>query len=134
MRLVARTGAFPAGATIVGVGVILAGAVRLLGLDRLPFPVCTFRAVTGIPCLTCGSTRAFGRLASLDFVGALAMQPLVTAVALLIGLWGLADLALFSLRRQALTIQCSAREVLALTWVTLGLALVNWAYLIAMHR
>jgi hypothetical protein len=134
MRLVARTGRFPTGATIVGAGAVAAVAVRLLRLDQLPFPLCTFRAVTGIPCMTCGSTRALGRLAALDLPGAFVMQPLITAIGLLLIVWGLADLALFTLRRRALSLDCTAREALGITWVVLALALANWAYLIAMGR
>lgn len=41
-------------------------------------PVCAFRAITGIPCPTCGGTRALLALARLDLGAALAWNPLVT--------------------------------------------------------
>ncbi len=133
MRVVVRARAFPLGAAIAG-GALLAGLlVRLLHLDRLPISLCTFRTVTGIPCMGCGGTRAVGALARLDLSGALAMHPLVTLLALGIALWGLVDLVLL-VRRRALVFQLTARDVWLLTWTVLGLGLVNWAYLIVRGR
>lgn len=37
---------------------------------------CPFRALTGVPCATCGMTRAFVRLAHGQLAGALAASPL----------------------------------------------------------
>ena len=67
-------------------------AVALLHLDRLPFALCVFRGLTGLPCPTCGSTRAVGRLAALDLAGALAMNPLTTLAAAGVVGWAVADL------------------------------------------
>jgi hypothetical protein len=52
VRLVAR-GATPLGAIFLACGLV-AAAVGLLHLDRLPVTFCAFKAVTGIPCLGCG--------------------------------------------------------------------------------
>jgi hypothetical protein len=49
-------------------------------------PVCAFRAITGVPCPTCGGTRALLALSRLDAAAALAWNPLVTlAVAAFLG-------------------------------------------------
>jgi hypothetical protein len=133
VRLVARENAPPIGAWLAGSAGLGALLVRLLGLDRLPFPVCTFKALTGLPCMSCGSTRAFGLLGRLDLAGALRMQPLATLAALAILLWGLVDLAL-RFRRRALRLECTHRQALWLTWIALGLVLVNWAYLLVFLR
>jgi hypothetical protein len=45
-------------------------------------PPCLFRSVTGLPCPTCGSTRAILALARLDLAGAVALNPLAAAAAL----------------------------------------------------
>jgi hypothetical protein len=130
MRLEAKTGAFPTGAVLGGGGLVAGTAVRVLRLDHLPWPLCTFRAITGLPCLTCGSTRAFGRLAAFDLRAAFLFQPLVTSLALLVLLWALVDLALL-VRGRALVFRCSGREA---RWLGLGLlilALANWGYLVA---
>jgi len=58
-------------------------AVVALALRRLaPFvagfaPICPIHALLGIPCASCGGTRAALRLARLDFIGAVAENPLV---------------------------------------------------------
>ena len=82
MRLIARAGATPLGAIFLACGLVVAAAVGLLHLDRLPVTFCAFKAVTGVPCMGCGTTRAFARLFNLDLPGAVSMNPLSAAVAL----------------------------------------------------
>lgn len=133
LRLVAREGAPPLGVVFGGIGVLAGAAVVFLHLDRLPFALCIFKGLTGLPCPTCGSTRALGRLFSLDLAGALAMNPFATLVALLMVGWALADLALLP-RRQALGLELSPRLGFALRVAALFLFLANWAYLVATGR
>jgi hypothetical protein len=133
MRLVVREKASPLGLIVTGAGVLAALAIRVLHLDGLPIPLCAFRAVTGVPCMGCGSTRALGRLAHLDLAGALAFHPLTTALMLGIGVWGLVDATLL-LRRRALRLECAPREAYYVLWTLVGLALVNWVYLILVRR
>jgi len=133
VRLVARAGGTPLGAIFLACGLVVAAAVGLLHLDRLPITFCAFKAVTGIPCLGCGTTRAFARLFDLDLPGAVRMNPLSAAVALALVPWGIADLALLP-RGRALQLEVSPAlaPVLRVTAVTVGLA--NWAYLIVAGR
>jgi hypothetical protein len=133
LRLVPRPGASPLGAIFGGAGVVAAAAVALLHLDRLPIVVCYFKAISGLPCPTCGSTRALGRLAVLDWRGAVAMNPLAVAVAALIAAWALADLALLT-RGSALGVEVSPRAARALRLVACVLFVLNWAYLLAVRR
>jgi hypothetical protein len=55
-------------------------AARFLPWDRLAFLVCPFHLLTGLPCLSCGGTRAFVALSNLDAATAFTMNPLVAAV------------------------------------------------------
>jgi hypothetical protein len=132
-RLVSRSSAAPLGAIFGGIGLLAAAVVGLLRLDRIPLTLCVFKALTGLPCPTCGSTRALGRLFALDFAGALAMNPFTTLVAVLVAGWALLDLALLP-RGRALDLQVPRRLGFALRVAALALFLANWIYLIAVGR
>ena len=109
IRLVARPSAPPLGAIFGGIGLLAAAAVWLLRLDRIPLTLCVFKGLTGLPCPTCGSTRALGRLFALDFAGALAMNPFTTLVAVLVAGWAVADLVLLP-RRRALDLEVAEAD------------------------
>jgi hypothetical protein len=133
VRLVARPNAPPLGLVFGGIGVLAAAAVWILHLDRIPLTFCVFKGLTGLPCPTCGSTRTLGRLFALDFAGALAMNPFTTLVAVVVGAWALADLALL-LRKRALGLEISPRLGFALRVFALALVLANWVYLMVAGR
>ena len=133
MRLVARAGATPLGLVFLACAAIIAAAVGLLHLDHLPIAFCAFKAVTGHPCPTCGTTRALGRLFSLDVRGALAMNPMMASVALAMVPWGMADLALLR-RGQAIALEVTPRWAPFVRAAALTLAAANWAYLILAGR
>jgi hypothetical protein len=133
VRLVARPNAPPLGAIFGGIGLFAGAAVWLLRLDRIPLTLCVFKGLTGLPCPTCGSTRALGRLVALDFAGALAMNPFTTVVAVVLAAWGVADLALLS-SRHAVGLEVSPRLGFALRVLALVLFLANWVYLVAAGR
>jgi hypothetical protein len=129
----AERGTTPLGAIFALVGLLACLAIGLLGLDRLPVQLCVFKALTGRPCLTCGATRALGRLYALDLRGALLMNPLATVGALTLLAWGLADLALLPLGR-ALSLRVSPGAGRVLRIGAVSLVLLNWAYLLAVGR
>lgn len=133
VRFAAVAGAPPLGAIFGGIGVAIAAAVALLGLHRLPLTVCLFKGLTGLPCPTCGSTRALARLFGLDVAGAFALNPVVTLVAVVMAAWALADLVLLPSRR-SLRMGLSPRLGHLLRAGALAAFLLNWVYLLVAGR
>ena len=117
----------------MGSASLAAVVVGLLGLDRIPVTFCAIKSMSGIPCATCGSTRAFARLFDLDLAGALAMNPFTTIVALLIAVWALADLVLLP-RRKALRVGFSPPVGRWVRILAFGAFIANWIYLLAVGR
>ncbi len=125
--------AFPYFAAAAGVTLTGIAGVAALGIDRLSLGICLFKAMTGLPCLSCGTTRGLGLLARGDLAGALAMNPLFTGGVLLLLLLGAAEAALL-LRGRVLRLEPSPATVRA-AWVALGVAtIVNWIWLLASGR
>lgn len=132
LRFVSRSGP-PLGLIFAAIGALATVAVGLLHIDRLPIALCYVKALTRLPCPTCGSTRALGRLFALDLPGAFAMNPLAALAALVLAAWAAADLALLP-RRRALGVRATPALGSALRLVAVFAVLANWAYLIAAGR
>lgn len=133
VSLRAVRGAFPIGAVLGGAGLAGAAGVWLLSTYQAALVICYFKAVTGLPCLTCGGTRATLRLLHLDLAGALAMNPLVTLAGLAIAAWAVADLVLLT-RGRALRAFVSRPVARVLRVAVPLLVLANWVYLMAVGR
>jgi len=133
VRLRAPEGRLPLGAIFGTIAVVGTFAVGLLHLDHLGFPVCLFKAMTGVPCPACGSTRALGRLFALDLRGAFAMNPLTTAAALVLVPWAIADLVLLT-RGRALVADVAPRLGLVLRIAAVVAIALNWAWLVVSGR
>lgn len=123
----------PLGAIFGGIGVIAAASAAVFRLDLLPFSVCFFKAFTGLPCPTCGGTRALACLAHLDVSSAFAMNPLVSAGAFVIAAWALADLLLLP-RRRAVVIELRPGLASVVRGTAVALLAANWVYLVAAGR
>ncbi len=109
---------------------LVAGAAWLaLGL---PWPICAFHALTGLPCVTCGATRATIQFFHGHFLAAWIFNPLILA--------GLCAIALFDVYAFAVVVMRAPRLRLA-DWTRLekktarvmiaALLALNWAYLLA---
>ena len=105
----------------------LAGIVTFEALTPGELSLCHFKQVTGLPCPTCGTTRAVKSIATGRLMMGFAFNPMmVTALAL-----GFAWLALrvgFG-RNVVLVLTRNQRRA---AWTLVGMAvLANWAYLVA---
>ena len=133
VRVSAVPGAPPLGLIFGAIGLLAAVAVGLLHVDRLPLTFCVVKSLSGLPCPTCGSTRAFGRLFELDIAGAFAMNPFTTLVVVLVAGWAVADLALLP-RRRALRVALSPSLGRALRIAAFVAFFANWVYLLVVGR
>ena len=133
LKLVRRDGGPPLGAIFLGIGLVGVAAVGVLHLDRLAIPLCVFKAITGLPCMTCGTTRTMGLLFLGQVGPALAMNPLATVTAATIAAWGTGDLFLMR-KRAAIGIEIAPRLRPVLQAAAASAVVANWAYLIAAGR
>ncbi|HRR33716.1 MAG TPA: DUF2752 domain-containing protein [Kiritimatiellia bacterium] len=104
---------------MLGVAALNAAGIRL----------CLFHRWTGLPCLTCGSTRACAALVAGDLLGAFRMQPLVSALLVASAIAGGAHTLLLAVWR-TVKVDLSAGERRGLILAGVALAVVNWAYLL----
>jgi hypothetical protein len=128
-----RPGGVPLGAILGAVAALGTALVGLAHLDRLPLTLCYFKALTGWACLSCGTTRALGRLFEGDLPGALALNPLATAGLLALVPWTLADVALLP-RGRALAVELAPGAARAARVLFLFALAGNWAYLLVVGR
>ena len=92
-------------------------------------PQCTFRALAGVPCPTCGVTRVTLALADLELMTALRINPLATVLwtALVVGgvIAGIAALRGRPLGEPNCNLSLVERFALV------AVVLANWAYLVS---
>jgi hypothetical protein len=108
-------------------GLIAAGGAVIVGFhvirltDSSRFAVCMLRRTTGLPCPTCGMTRAFSALAKGDWRAAVSYHPLSPAfAACLLGIW----LYVAWCRLRGRTVPAAHRRIIHWSLAALGLAAV----------
>ncbi|MEM1347314.1 MAG: DUF2752 domain-containing protein [Myxococcota bacterium] len=121
-------------------GEVPLGAILMLPLFGLPlggwmlehghleFGLCGMKAKFGLPCLSCGATRGTLRLFHGDPLGAIAFQPMMMLIYLILLVWGSLSLWGF-VRGERVVIRLSDREDLALKLVVVLVPILNWIYL-----
>jgi hypothetical protein len=99
--------------------------------SALPLPRCTFHAVLGFPCLTCGSTRAAAAIASGDIAQAWQVNPLACLAMGALAAFDLYALVALVSRLPRVRIRFVSAACRRTSLALLGCAaLLNWAYLI----
>jgi hypothetical protein len=102
---------------------------------HLPWPRCVFHELTGLPCLTCGATRATMQFLHGNFLVALKWNPLAFA--------GLCAVSVFDVYAAIVIATCAPRvRIVYLTSIeknfgrmlVVALFLLNWVYLLSHSR
>jgi hypothetical protein len=117
-------------------GIIYGGIVflALLAGRFLPVlafaPSCAFKALTGVPCPTCASTRAIVSLSHGNVASAFFMNPLILAVALAALVYLFYSLFTFFFTVPRIVVGLSGKEKDRLRIFAVLLILSNWLYLV----
>jgi type IV secretory pathway TrbD component len=93
--------------------------------------ICPLRRLTGIPCPTCGATRAALALVRGELAAALGFHPLVTVLLLGAGLYALAAGISLLMTRRIPVVRASAKTWRRVAGILLLLAAASWACQIA---
>ncbi|HQZ27305.1 MAG: DUF2752 domain-containing protein [Verrucomicrobiales bacterium] len=100
--------------------------------DRLParLPSCRFQATFGIPCLSCGGTRAMKAFVRGDLVEAVRFNPAAILGVAASCLWLLSGITRFFLACPAPSAETTSRRIKFGAILTLAILALNWIYLI----
>ena len=115
---------------VLGCGLVL-GAAYAVPWHRSPVSPCVFLNLTGYPCATCGSTRAFQAMAHGRFAEAAAQNPLASL--LFLGVlaafaWHAFGLGLVAVTRRDVLPRLTFRPRWWMFALLGLLVLANWAY------
>jgi hypothetical protein len=92
--------------------------------------LCPLKHFTGIPCFTCGSTRALFALAHGELKAAFLLQPLIVSLVLILAPIAIGSLYVAGVRRRLPCLSFTSAEKMILFITILSLTLLNWCYLI----
>ena len=123
-----RLGEFPLGAVLMLplFGLPLGG--WMLEHGHTSFDRCAMKVAFELPCLSCGATRGTLRLFHGDLLGAIAFQPMMMTLYLLLLGWGLTSLwGLY--RRKRVVLHFSSWEDTLIKVVVVLIPVLNWVYL-----
>ena len=120
----------PLGALVGGLMVAAAALAALWMRLGLPLPDCRLRELTGIPCLTCGSSRLVESLLSGRVLEAAAMNPFIFAGLTAVVLWAVISAVrlVFGLPTWRLVLTRWERRAFVILLV--ASVLISWAYII----
>lgn len=112
--------------------VALAAAWLAIGL---PWPVCVFHELTGLPCMTCGMTRCAIQFFHGHFAAALKWNPLIFTLFCGVIAFDLYAFATLATRAPRLRLCFFTERAKTLVRVSVILAFaLNWAYLLLHWR
>lgn len=110
-------------------GLCAAAAFTLHTLNKVPHFTCVFKAVTGVPCPTCGSTRVARNLFELKAGAAFLANPMVFIIGIGFVAWFIYGFYML-LTKKKVKITPTKKEIRLLKWIVLIAVFLNWIYLI----
>ena len=119
--------AAPIVAAVLAVCAVLGTTWLRLGLPTVP---CLFQVSTGLPCLTCGTTRLCEALLAGDVLSAASWNPLVFVGLSVTTLWALVSTGRWLLGFGSWSVVLDGRERVAVRLALVPLVAANWTYLI----
>ncbi|HMJ06453.1 MAG TPA: DUF2752 domain-containing protein [Chthoniobacterales bacterium] len=115
----------------LSVTLLSAGALAAWFALHLPWPRCTFRALLGVPCLTCGSTRAALAFLHGDLLASWRFNPLALLTFCGLAIFDLYALTVLSSRAPRLRFAALEKNQRRAATILIALALLlNWVYLL----
>ena len=108
---------------------LIGGLILLCQLSGIM--LCPLHRYTGIPCFTCGSTRAVIALVYGDFRTAFLTQPLVISLLFCIMPIGITSLYTALWQRRLFMVSLSRAEKIIICLVLAVATLINWIYLLS---
>ena len=111
----------------------VSGAMLLYGVGLPPLG-CVFKAVTGVPCLTCGVGRSLVCLSHADVLCAVRLNPLAPAGVLAAAVYGLYAGAAWLAGPKRLRARVTAREFLLLRYAAASVTFATWVWLVVDGR
>jgi hypothetical protein len=113
------------------VSVIVAASWLALGL---PWPVCVFHQLTGLPCVTCGMTRCAIQFFHGHFLAALKWNPLVFGLLCGVAAYDLYAFTSLATRAPRLRIAFGETQKKYLRIIVISALALNWIYLLLHWR
>ena len=110
---------------------LLAAAWLVLGL---PWPICMFHQLTGLPCFTCGMTRCAIRFFHGHFLAALKWNPLVFGLLCGVAAYDIYAFASLATRAPRLRIGFGEMQKKYLRIIAVSALALNWSYLLLHWR
>lgn len=112
------------------VGLIVLAVARLVPPALTNWYKCPFHAVTGIPCMTCGMTRAFRFVIHGQFAEAFQINPLGAVFCMFTVLFVIYALVMVAFRMPRPRVALESRTARWTLRLGLpGILLINWVYL-----
>ncbi len=112
---------------------MLVGARLVLWLNP-PLPKCIFKELTGYPCPTCGATRCVCEFSQGHFWDSFLMNPLIFLIGVAIGLFAVYSIGVYFFNFPEIKFDWVKKKSNLFKILSVLAILVNWAYLITVHR